>query len=65
MASNGALDDRIFADIKNSANAPLDPGAVESVDTEVPNPAKPRTFGEEVARGAEAGLALRDHRRGT
>jgi hypothetical protein len=56
MASNGVLDDRIFAEVINSANAPLDKGIVESVETEIPEPEQPRTFGETVARGAEAGL---------
>ena len=56
MANNGLLDDRIFAGILNSSDAPLDQGVIESVETEIPDPVAPRSFGETVKRGAEAGL---------
>lgn len=57
MATNGVLDDRIFADILQSYDATLDPGVVESVETEVPSPVAPRTLQETAGRGFDAGLA--------
>lgn len=57
MATPGMLDDSVFEEIVGSYGQTLDPGVVESVNTEVPDPVAPRTLQETFGRGFDSGRA--------